>query len=234
MLEEEKKHSSWERWDKKKLYYQDKDIVANYDKRRFQKKFGKDTTGRKWKMILEAFGEHFEDVEDILDVPCGTGRFTRQLLQTGKRLTNGDISLEMLREAHKKALQEQTNFNKSAAFEAEYLPFADKSFDAVISIRFLFHVPRPLRPRILAEFARVSRRWVVLDVRHRYCINTHLKRFRSFLKRKQPPRKRYLLSELENDIQAGNLKIRRKIWNYPPFSEKLVLLCERSDFKLDV
>ena len=43
-----------------------------------------------------------------------------------------------------------------------------QSLDAVFSIRFMFHVPREVRMRILQEMARVSRRWLIVDLRHCY------------------------------------------------------------------
>jgi len=52
--------------------------------------------------------------------------------------------------------------------DGESLPFRSQSLDAVFSIRFMFHVPREVRRRILQEMARVSRRWLIVDFRHCY------------------------------------------------------------------
>jgi ubiquinone/menaquinone biosynthesis C-methylase UbiE len=164
----------------------------------------------------------------VLDLPCGTGRFTRQITQSGWKLINGDISLPMLLSA-REVNDGNAGLLGSARMDAEHLPFADASLDLVLSIRFLMHVPRSVRPAILREYARVSRRYVVLDVRHKYCLNTWLKRLRRvFSSRVKLPEQRYNMRELQEDISAGGLRIVRKVWNWPPLSEKLVLLCEKA------
>ena len=52
--------------------------------------------------------------------------------------------------------------------DAEALPFRTKSVDCLMSIRFLFHVDPQTRRRMLREFGRVSRRWIIADYRHKY------------------------------------------------------------------
>ena len=48
------------------------------------------------------------------------------------------------------------------------MPHADGAFSAVFAIRFVFHLDRATRVRVFREMGRVSRRWLVLDVRHCY------------------------------------------------------------------
>ena len=218
--------TSHEYWLSRKQYYQDEAVVATYDADRFEHRRHRTTTLRKWEMILKAFGSHFEAVDTVLDLPCGTGRFTRQLLGSGKKVVNCDISLPMLRKARQVAAGDR-GLRGSLRCEAERVPLADDSVDAVVCIRFLFHVPRELRPGMLRELARISRRWVVLDVRHRYSISTHLGRLGAKLRGRPPKSERYTLKQLREDIAAGGLVIRRKVWKHVPFSEKLVLLCEK-------
>ena len=70
----------------------------------------------------------------ILDLSCGTGKDS---VKIAERLTNGslycaDISKEML----KKCKEKVDNFNIKSYYcvaNAEYLPFADNSFDRLIS-----------------------------------------------------------------------------------------------------
>ena len=213
-------------WEQKKRHYQSREVVEKYNRVRFKGGFEGRTTRNKWNMILRAV-RGLEGIRRVLDLPCGTGRFTRQITARGWKLVNGDISLPMLSSAREVAVGD-ANLIGSARMDAEHLPLADSSLDLVLSIRFLMHVPRAVRPRIFAEYARVGR-WVVLDVRHKYCLNTWLKRVRRlFRKRVKLPEHRYSLRELEQDIAAGGLRIVRRVWNWPPFSEKLVLLCERA------
>lgn len=213
-------------WEAKKRHYQRQEVVDKYNRVRFKGGFAGRTTRNKWNMILRA-AKGLPGISRVLDLPCGTGRFTQQIVSHGWKLINGDISLPMLQSA-REVSEGNPALIGSARMDAEHLPFADGSIDLVISIRFLMHVPRSVRPRIFREYARVSKRYVVLDVRHQYCLNTWFKHVRRlFSKKVKLPEHRYSMRELEQDISAGGLRIVRKVWNKPPFSEKLVLLCEK-------
>jgi ubiquinone/menaquinone biosynthesis C-methylase UbiE len=213
-------------WELKKAHYQQQEVVDAYDARRFKGGLAGPKSERKWRMILRAT-RGLPDIKTVLDVPCGTGRFTSRILEHGWRLVNGDISRPMLAAAHAYTPGHK-GFVGAACMNAEALPFADASLDLVISIRFLMHVPHDTRIAIFREFARVTKRWVVIDVRHKYCINLYWKKLRRGLGMKvKVPEHRYCLRELEVDLRQGGLTIKRKVWNWRPFSEKLVLLCEK-------
>lgn len=209
-------------WQSKKQHYQQGDVVAGYDDRRFKGGVSGPKSERKWRMILKA--TRGVSIETVLDLPCGTGRFTQRALAHGWKLVNGDISQPMLVTAREYAAP---GLLGSARMDAEKLPFADGSIDLVMSIRFLMHVPRDVRIRIYREYARVGRH-VVIDVRHRYSLGLWWKKLRRALgMRVKVPEHRYTLSELNADLQEAGLRCVRRVWNLPPFSEKLVLLCVR-------
>lgn len=213
-------------WDAKKSHYQSEDVVQKYDDRRFKGGLAGPKSERKWRMILKAV-EGIDGIRTVMDLPCGTGRFTSRILDHGWRLINADISHPMLAKA-RKYTKGSDNYLGSARMNAEKLPFADGALDLVISIRFLMHVPKDVRIRIFTEYARVCKRYVVLDVRHRYCLNLWWKKFRKGLGMKvKVPEHRYNMRELADDLAASGLRAKRKVWNMPPFSEKLVLLCEK-------
>jgi ubiquinone/menaquinone biosynthesis C-methylase UbiE len=212
-------------WDAKKTHYQRDGVVDDYDERRFAGGVSGPESTRKWRMIMKAV-RGLPDIHTVVDLPCGTGRFTTRILDHGWRLVNADISHPMLTKA-RNYTEGHGNFLGSARMNAESLPFADNSLDLLISIRFLMHVPHDVRIRILREYARVCKRYVVLDVRHRYCLMLCWKKLRRALGFKvKVPEHRYGLRELHADLAEAGLIIRRKVWNIPPFSEKLVLLCE--------
>jgi len=214
-------------WDAKKSHYQRDDIVDAYDDRRFKGGLAGPKSERKWQMILKAV-RGLQGIHTVLDLPCGTGRFTSRILDHGWKLINGDISGPMLARAREYGAG-KPNLLGSARMNAEHLPFADGALDLVISIRFLMHVPHDVRIRIFREYGRVSKRYVVLDVRHKYCVNLWWKKFRKALgMRVKVPEHRYSVAELERDVSEAGLRIVRKVWNWRPFSEKLVLLCEKA------
>ena len=223
-----------DRWRAKQEHYQDPRVVAEYDARRFSGAHQRGATRRKWRAMTRALGQDWPRVESVLDVPCGTGRFEPALLAAGKRVVGADLSVPMLaaaREAADLAFAAARGTTDRALAglvraDALALPFADASFDLVLSIRFLFHVPRELRPKALRELARVSRRFVVVDVRHKYCWTTWSKRLRARLAGRPAPSPRYSLAEIDADLAGAGLILRERAWIAPGFSEKMLLVCE--------
>ena len=115
----------------------------------------------------------------ILDLPCGTGRMINNITGLGFKYTGGDISSSMIAEAKKEAAG---NPNVVGFVEAdlEKLPFADNSFDCIIIWRILHHQADPqVRERMLAEAARVTRRWVLISFHHLLSATA----FRKFIQR---------------------------------------------------
>ena len=102
----------------------------------------------------------------LLDVACGTGRFLSSVKHNHPRLpvVGLDLSAAYLRRARQEL--RDWSWADLALGPAEALPFADASFDGVTCV-YLFHeLPRPVRERAAAEFARVLRpggRLVLVD-----------------------------------------------------------------------
>ncbi|KUO40787.1 MAG: hypothetical protein AVW06_02010 [Hadesarchaea archaeon DG-33-1] len=86
----------------------------------------------------------------ILDLGCGTGMLLASLEKRARFVAGVDMSAEMLGAAKKRA-------TKAAIVlaDADHLPFADGSFDAVVSVTLLQNMPDP--ERTMRELARVLR-----------------------------------------------------------------------------
>jgi SAM-dependent methyltransferase len=84
----------------------------------------------------------------VLDLACGTGVAAQAVADAGARVTGLDFSPAMLASA--RSLHPNIEFQ---AGDAEALPFADTSFDAVISNFGIHHVEHP--ERAIAEASRV-------------------------------------------------------------------------------
>jgi ubiquinone/menaquinone biosynthesis C-methylase UbiE len=86
----------------------------------------------------------------ILDLGCGTGMLLASLEKRAKFAVGVDMSAEMLGAAKKRG-------TKAALVlaDADHLPFADGSFDAVVSVTLLQNMPNP--ERTVRELARVLR-----------------------------------------------------------------------------
>ena len=89
---------------------------------------------------------------EILDVGCGGGLLTEELLRAGIRVTGIDIAERALRIARDHARQQGLD-PRYARGRAEELPFADGSFAAVVSSDFLEHVDS--LDAVVGECARV-------------------------------------------------------------------------------
>ncbi len=97
--------------------------------------------------------------EHILDVGCGTGVFTLNILASGSRVTGLDISLPMLkRAAHK--LKDYPF--RCVAGDMLFLPFADECFDRVSSMTALEFTTDG--KRAMAELFRVTKKGGVVVV----------------------------------------------------------------------
>ena len=91
----------------------------------------------------------------VLDLACGNGRFMAQTLHAYPKLnlTGLDLSPPYAEAAR----QNIRNWKQAEIVEgnAETLPFEDNSFDQIVSI-YLFHeLPPRVRPKVIAEAARV-------------------------------------------------------------------------------
>lgn len=215
-----------ERWREKQRFYQDARVVEGYDEARFRGVHSSRSTQRKWDAIRSALGAEFERCASVLDLPCGTGRFAAALSGARKRFVEADLSAPMLSAASRLAAG-TPGFAGAVRCDVAQLPFADASFDLVLSIRFLFHVPRELRPALLAEMARVARCYVVVDVRHKYSWSSFTRRLRAKFTRRRVSH-RYALREIEHDFAAAGLAIVSRKWIAPGFSEKMIVVARRA------
>ena len=97
--------------------------------------------------------------ESILDVGCGTGVFTLNILASGPCVTGLDISLPMLKQARRKA--EGYPF-RGVAGDMSVLPFADECFDKVVSMTALEFIADGRRA--VADLFRVTRKGGIVVV----------------------------------------------------------------------
>lgn len=208
----------------KKDFYRSSDVVADYDFHRFGEPSRVRRNVKKWKTILAAL-EETEGVKTVLDMPCGTGRFTGSLDSEGYTVVGSDISHEMMLAAREKhdGLPLIAGYVQS---EAENLPMRDGAFDCVMSIRFLFHVDPENRVKMLREMGRVSRRWLIVDYRHRYSLRYMLWKLRRALGLTKEPLERVTRDQLQQEFDGAGLSIIRVIPVTRFFSDKWIVVGE--------
>lgn len=207
----------------KKKFYQSADVAADYDEHRFRTPRRRRRNARKWAAIRKALALT-SSVKTIVDLPCGTGRFTADLARAGYQVIGSDISMEMMRQAASRLSHE--NIAGYVRADAEQLPFAAKSVDCVMSIRFLFHVDPETRRRMLREFGRVSRRWIIADYRHRYSLRYGAGRIARALGLTKRPYERVSKKGMKAEFEDAGLRVLKIIHVRRWLSDKWVVLAE--------
>src|SRR3954452_8815946 len=90
----------------------------------------------------------------VLDVACGTGNLALPAAKTGASVTGVDIAPNLVEQARQNAQAAGLNA-KFDEGDAEALPYADASFDAVVTMFGAMFAPRP--ELVAAELKRVCR-----------------------------------------------------------------------------
>jgi SAM-dependent methyltransferase len=99
------------------------------------------------------------DARSVLEVGCGDGFILNAVARQGgrERLAGTDFSSAALKHVKAPAL----------IASADALPFADRSWDAVMCLEVLEHLPQDVYARTLAELQRVSARHILITVPNR-------------------------------------------------------------------
>jgi 2-polyprenyl-3-methyl-5-hydroxy-6-metoxy-1,4-benzoquinol methylase len=139
-------------------HYANADVAAGFDRLRFGGPIGELLADTQERVVAGFLGPL--DTLQVIDVGTGTGRAAIALARRGAHVTGVDASSEMLEVARSRAEAEGADVRFEAG-DAHALPFADRSFDAAVSLRVLMHTPG--WAQAVGELCRVSRRRVVFD-----------------------------------------------------------------------
>jgi ubiquinone/menaquinone biosynthesis C-methylase UbiE len=217
----------------KRDFYRSAQVAEDYDFHRFSSPERQKRNARKWAAIRKALSRA-QGVRVILDLPCGTGRFTGGLAREGYEIVGSDISMEMLQKAasvtgSKDGRPQEPNVRGYLQANAEKLPLRDDSLDCVVCIRFMMHVDPATRVRMLREFRRVSRRWVIVDYRHKYTFRYVLTHTFGKLGLGRTPLSRVSTAELHEEFRQAGFRIAEIVRvSTPLLSDKWVVLAERA------
>lgn len=151
---------------KAKQHYQDKAIADTYDDQRFRGWRGRIVHRAESTLLKHTLNNHFQPGGTVLDLPCGTGRLLDVYSEGGFIVTGCDISEKMLAHARRRFENDQ-HFRFQTA-NAEALPFEDNTFDYLVSFRFVLHLPRKIRRKVLAEMVRVTRQTLAVNFYFNY------------------------------------------------------------------
>lgn len=210
-----------------KRVYKSEETASKYDKQ-FTASLRSRLTGqaeeRAFQRMLAAAPPHIPAQTNVVDIACGTGRFTEQLLTRGYQTTGSDVSPQMLEVARAK-LSGRDNLVDLVTGDAEALPFEDGQFDGVVCMRLYQRVPSEARVRMLSEVRRVGRGWAVLF----FAMSTPWLDARRAMRARLLSRHSTIthpitFQELHTELQAAGLTMARSTWTLPGLSDGIVLL----------
>jgi SAM-dependent methyltransferase len=136
-------------------------IAQSYDEGRFLS----EQNINLWIGIISKYAKAAEGAR-LLDLGCGTGRFSIPIAEKLRyRVTGVDSSIEMLDKARQKDKNRIVNWE---ARDAQYLNFADASFDVVFMSHLLHHCDNPRKVindcwRILSERGAILIRYGAIE-----------------------------------------------------------------------
>jgi ubiquinone/menaquinone biosynthesis C-methylase UbiE len=145
-------------------WYQADEIAEAYEDKRFSRG-GRLIDDREKEAVLGAL----EPVggREVLEIACGTGRFSVLLAERGAEAVGLDISEPMLSQGRAKARSADVSGRlEFLRGDAGRLPFPDDHFDTVFAMRFFHLADTPAS--FLKEMRRVSREQVFFDTFNRF------------------------------------------------------------------
>lgn len=133
--------------DVKDFYDED---AKKYDEKRFSENNWQDLVHQK---LLQNFLNDIPSDSRILEIGCGTGRFTSTLVGNEFDTTTVDISHSMLQETRDRCKGLRTEAQpKLIQGDVSNLPFKNNYFDGCIIVNVLSHLPNPKK-----GFSEISR-----------------------------------------------------------------------------
>lgn len=91
----------------------------------------------RWQRRVNMLTSHIHVKDEVLELGCGTGYFTKELINTGARITAIDISPDLLDEAKSVIKTDNVKFLLENAYQ---MSFGDMVFDTVIGSSVLHHL----------------------------------------------------------------------------------------------
>jgi SAM-dependent methyltransferase len=193
------------------------------DARRYERRrYGGVVRWMNLRLLERALGRALAEVPPgsvVLDAPCGTGILTGFLRARGLRVIGADISPAMLGVARERG---GTVGHVRADLEAP--PWRPASFAAVVSSRFLMHLPPAIRPRVLAGLAALAHGPLVATVCHPYTAKSFGRALRRALGLSAKRSPRLTRAELAREAARAGLVLERIVPVLPLLSEVWVVV----------
>jgi len=164
----------------------------------------------------------------VVDVPCGTGRFTDIITGAGHRYVGVDLNLGNARHAAKR-LNVPLMTVQASVLE---LPLADNCADFALCVRMFHHFSRDQIERALQEMSRIAPQCLVTFYNRRTW-RVQKRRFSLRIRRKARyggdawDAKTYSVPEMAGLAQKAGLRIKQKVPSTSFFTTNQFLWLER-------
>ena len=167
---------------------------------------------REQRLIRELLSD-IPQCEIALDLPCGYGRLYPLLKGVSTRVVEGDWSFYMLKEARRRLnggeeSERSGGFVRATAFN---LPFSDRTFGLVFSVRLCHHISsHDERMQYVREILRISARSVIFTYFDTDSVKNRVHRFkRRYAKR--TPKCTLARSDIDRLAGASGFEIKRSV-----------------------
>ena len=181
---------------------------------------------REKQAIIKAMGS-IPPESHVLDLPCGTGRVTRLLIDQGFRVTGADVSNAMLETARVNLRAYRlrgagscphVDFERRDVMQTGY---ADDQFDAVICNRLFHHfTEHNTRLMALKELRRISRGPVIISFFNSFALDAVYHRIRDIVRGRTPQdRIPIAYRTFRGELRSAGFEIQKKIavlWGLSP------------------
>ncbi|MDD5704831.1 MAG: class I SAM-dependent methyltransferase [Kiritimatiellae bacterium] len=202
--------------------YRDDVVVGRYDTSRYNHFRGRLNNWAAWRALRQALS-HVAPGGRLLDIPCGTGRFSWHFSRAGWQTTAVDCSEQMLAAARRAGAASEANAPAFAQGDVFRLPYPDRHFDVAVCVRLFNLLERDDRLAALRELARVSKT-VVASYYHPYTLKSASRWIRYRLGLRHAPGRRLTMRALKEEIAASGLVPQRRLWVAPLFSEEWLVV----------
>jgi len=207
-------------------HYKEVAVAERYDRERFSSLPGRVFNALEKHNMRKAFRAVSRD-QTVLDLPCGTGRFSEVLLEEGFKVIGIDISQAMLEVAKRKLERFGPRFETRVADVRELAKKESKRYDVALCARVLMHFPLEEQISFLRSVAELTRRQVVFT----QSLSTPYQRLRRRIKRllgNQPPAGYPITeAELKTLLAGAGLKEVGRLRPMPLVTEAIYVIAER-------
>ena len=164
---------------------------------------------REQRTVGAIFAE-LKDVQSIIDVPSGAGRFAA-VLAPGRTLIEADVAFEILEFAQERAEEAKLQVICIQS-DASRLPLGDGAVDCVFCNRLLHHIHCATEREVfLREFHRVSRKYLVISFFDYHAFGGIRRIFKALKGRKPKYDQHPTLAQFTEEVQRNGFHVRRLV-----------------------